>query len=94
MSLTSFKDARPWARAVREAVVERAMPPWFADPNHGEFANDPRLSEQEIATVAAWVDGGAVEGDGRDLPPLPAFTDGWHTTTRQPTGRTRVRRRA
>ncbi len=74
MSLTTFTDARPWARAVKKAVVTRAMPPWGADPKFGEFANDPRLSEKDLATIVAWVDGGAIEGDARDLPPLPTFT--------------------
>jgi len=53
------------------------MPPWFADSKHGEWANDPRLTQTEIDTVAAWVDAGAPKGDDKDLPPLPKFTDGW-----------------
>ena len=81
MSLTTFADARPWARAVKKAVVTRAMPPWGADPKFGEFANDPRLSEKDMATIVAWVDGGTIEGDARDLPALPTFTDGWHIGT-------------
>ena len=63
MSLTTFKDARPWARALKTAVVTRSMPPWGADPKFGEFANDPRLSEKDMATIVAWVDGGAIEGN-------------------------------
>lgn len=43
--------------------------------------NDPRLSDKDLATIAAWVDGGAVEGDARDLPALPRFTEGWHIGT-------------
>jgi len=81
MSLTSFKDARPWANAIRKAVIERAMPPWGADPAFGEFANSLRLSDQELATIAAWVGGGSLEGDARDLPAPPVFTDGWHIGT-------------
>jgi Copper type II ascorbate-dependent monooxygenase, C-terminal domain len=53
------------------------MPPWFADPKFGAFANDPRLSDQEIATIKAWVDAGSPEGDPRDLPAKPMFMDGW-----------------
>jgi hypothetical protein len=54
------------------------MPPWHADPNHGEFANDRRLSKADVDTIAAWVDQGAKEGNPKDLPPAPAFEEGWH----------------
>jgi mono/diheme cytochrome c family protein len=77
MSLLTYKDARPWAKAIREKVAEREMPPWHADPKHGEFLNDRRLSPEEIAKIVAWVDGGVKEGDARDLPPAPKFTAGW-----------------
>src|SRR5688572_15735644 len=69
MSFMSFKEVRPWAKAIREKVVTRQMPPWFADPKHGEFSNDCRLSQKEIDTIVAWVDTGAAEGNPRDLPP-------------------------
>jgi hypothetical protein len=77
MSLLNYQSARPWAKAIREAVVTRKMPPWFADPRYGEFANDARLTKAEIETVKAWVDGGAAEGDPRDLPTPPQFVEGW-----------------
>ena len=77
MSLMNYKEVRPWARSIREAVIERRMPPWFADPQHGVFANDCRLAPNDIETIAAWVDGGAIEGDAKDLPPNPPFTTGW-----------------
>src|SRR5215469_7383803 len=77
MSLLSYKDARPWARSIREKVVSREMPPWHADPHYGEWANDRRLSKQEIDTISAWVDSGAPEGDPKDLPPVPTYADGW-----------------
>ena len=77
MSLLDYKSARPWAKAIREAVATRKMPPWFADPAHDGFSNDPRLSGAEIATVKAWVEAGAPEGDAKDLPPAPKFTEGW-----------------
>jgi mono/diheme cytochrome c family protein len=73
MSFMNYKEVRPWAKAIREKVVTRAMPPWFADPSHGEFSNDPRLSQKDIDTVAAWVEGGAKEGDSSELPPNPKY---------------------
>jgi hypothetical protein len=51
MSLVTYKDARAWAKSIRERVVSRQMPPWRADPRHGEFANDTRLSQQEVACI-------------------------------------------
>jgi mono/diheme cytochrome c family protein len=77
MSLLSYKDARPWAKSIREKVVSREMPPWHADPHVGEFSNDRRLTKAEIDAIAAWVDGGAQEGDPKDQAPAPQFTDGW-----------------
>jgi hypothetical protein len=77
MSFTSYKEVRPWAKSIREKVVTRAMPPWFADPNHGHFSNDPRLSQKEIDTIVAWVDQGAMEGDPKDMPPSPKYAEGW-----------------
>ncbi|QQS47041.1 MAG: thiol-disulfide isomerase [Acidobacteriota bacterium] len=78
MSFLSYKEVRPWAKSIREKVVEREMPPWFADPNHGQFANDMSLSKEKIETIRAWVDSGAREGDPKDLPPAPKFSDtGW-----------------
>ncbi|MBI4476331.1 MAG: cytochrome c [Acidobacteria bacterium] len=77
MALTSYDEVRPWARAIKHQVTTREMPPWSADPRYGEFENDPRLTEQEIATIAAWADQGAPRGDAKDLPPPPVFPDGW-----------------
>src|SRR5262245_24934618 len=59
MPLLTYEDARPWARAIKQKVVLRQMPPWFADPKHGTFANDPSLTTREIDTISKWVDGGA-----------------------------------
>lgn len=82
MSLLTFKDVRPWAKSIREVVVERRMPPWLADPNHGEFKNDSRLSQKDIDTIVAWVDGGAKEGDPKDMPKAPTFpSEGWKRGT-------------
>src|SRR5258705_10268249 len=76
MSLLDYKSARPWAKSIRLAVTKRTMPPWFADPNYGHFSNDPRLTKDEIGTIQAWADGGAKEGDPRDLPKPPVFVAG------------------
>ncbi|HEY7913968.1 MAG TPA: cytochrome c [Blastocatellia bacterium] len=77
MSLLTYKEARPWARSIKEKVATREMPPWHADPAHGTFSNDRSLTQKEINTIAAWVDGGAKEGDPADLPPAPRFVEGW-----------------
>jgi len=77
MSLLDYKSARPWAKAMQAAVVSQKMPPWFADPRYGHFENDARLKAADIETIKAWVAGGAVEGDPKDLPPQPKFVEGW-----------------
>jgi hypothetical protein len=77
MSLMTYDETRPWARAIKQRVVKREMPPWSADPAHGTFKNDPRLSQKEIDTISAWVDGGASKGNDRDLPVPPQYADGW-----------------
>src|SRR3982074_51070 len=68
MTFTNYQETRPWAKAIKSAVVARKMPGWLADPAHGTFSNDRRLSEKEIATLSAWVDGGAPEGDVKLMP--------------------------
>lgn len=78
MPLLSYAQVRPWARAIREAVNLRKMPPWFADPRYGRFANDPRLTAAEIATIGRWVLAGAPEGSKRDSPPPLLWTAGWN----------------
>src|SRR5689334_20577076 len=77
MSLVDYKSARPWAKSIREAVLTRKMPPWFADPHFGSFSNDSRLSDAELDAIRNWVDQGAKEGDPRDLPAVPEFVEGW-----------------
>src|SRR5437016_6432575 len=77
MSFMTYKDTRPWAKAMKAAVINRQMPPWFADPNYGHFANDKRLSDNDIKTIVAWADGGAVEGDQHDKPAPVVFPEGW-----------------
>jgi hypothetical protein len=78
MAFTSYKEVRPWAKAIKERVAVRAMPPWLADPAHGSFKNDRRLSDQEIETIGAWVAAGSPEGNAADLPPAPEFVVGWN----------------
>jgi hypothetical protein len=77
MSLLSYDEARPWAKAIKEKVVSRAMPPWLADASNTHFENDRRLSPKEIDTITAWVDAGAPKGDDKDLPPVPRYEQGW-----------------
>jgi hypothetical protein len=77
MSLVSYKEVRPWARAVREKVLSRQMPPWHPDPKYGQWANDRRMTKEEIDTIVAWIDSGAKEGDPKELPPMPKFATGW-----------------
>jgi tetratricopeptide (TPR) repeat protein/mono/diheme cytochrome c family protein len=77
-SLLTYQDARPWASAIARAVRTRAMPPWKPEPGYGgELVGARRLSAAQIATLEQWVAAGAVEGDPADLPPAPAFPDGW-----------------
>jgi hypothetical protein len=83
MSLLTFEAARPWARAIKNKVVARQMPPWYADPQFGHFLNDPSLTPRQIDTIAAWADGGAPKGSDADLPRAPQFAEGW----RHPSGR-------
>jgi mono/diheme cytochrome c family protein len=78
MSFLSYESTRPWAKAIRAAVLSRKMPPWPADPQFGRFLNDPTLTQSEIDTLVAWVDGGAAEGDAKDNPHPVAWAEGWN----------------
>ena len=77
MPLLTYQEARPWAKSIRQAVITRKMPPWFADPHYGKFSNDRSLTQAEIDTLAAWVDAGAPEGNSQEAPAPRAFADGW-----------------
>jgi mono/diheme cytochrome c family protein len=78
MTLMTFEDARPWAKAIKAKVVSREMPPWGADhENTLKMRNDRSLSEAQIQAIAAWVDAGAPRGNPADLPPAPKFAEGW-----------------
>jgi hypothetical protein len=78
MSFLSYTEARPWAKAMKVAVATKKMPPWFADPQYGHFANDRTLSAADINTLAAWADNGAPEGDAKDKPAAVTFPEGWN----------------
>jgi hypothetical protein len=75
MSLITYQDARPWAKAMKVAVVTQKMPPWFAE--FGHFANDRTLSPADINTLVTWANNGAPEGDAKDAPPPLTFPEGW-----------------
>jgi hypothetical protein len=77
MPLLSYQEARPWAKAIKQAVLTRKMPPWFADSSVQHYSNDASLSAAEIDTFASWVDAGAPEGDPKDTPVPRAFVEGW-----------------
>jgi mono/diheme cytochrome c family protein len=72
--LATYEDARPWAKAIRDEVLARRMPPWGAVKGVGEFRGDPSLSQIEIDMIVNWVEGGAPKGDEIYLPPAPHFT--------------------
>jgi hypothetical protein len=76
-SLLTYQQARPWAKAMKEAVLLKKMPPWSADPHYGNFSNDRSLSADEVKTLVAWADAGAPEGDPKDLPAQASFVAGW-----------------
>jgi hypothetical protein len=78
MSLLTYEQTRPWARAIKAAVTSRQMPPWFADPAYGHFANERRLTTREIETINTWVDAGAPAGKESDGPAPLTFQSGWN----------------
>ncbi|HWC97521.1 MAG TPA: hypothetical protein VG456_12240 [Candidatus Sulfopaludibacter sp.] len=71
MSLMTYEEARPWAKAIRDEVLARRMPPWDAVKGVGDFANDPSLSQPEMDVLVGWVEGGAPEGNPAYLPEMP-----------------------
>ncbi|MBI2807455.1 MAG: redoxin domain-containing protein [Planctomycetes bacterium] len=77
MPLLTYDDASAWSLMIREVVSEERMPPWHADPKHGSFKNDRRLSAAERAKLIAWIDAGCPEGDAKDLPRAKKFAPGW-----------------
>lgn len=77
MPLMSYEDVRPWARAIRLRVSQREMPPWHMDKTIGikKFKDDPWLTDQEIATIVSWIDGGMARGNPADMPPPRELAD-------------------
>jgi len=85
MSLMSYAQVRPWARAIKDKVLRGEMPPWRADGRYGTFRNDRRLTPEQVKTIVGWVDGGAPEGETPLTAALPVFNDGWtHPSGRPP----------
>ena len=80
MSFLTYESTRPWAKAIKSAVVTRKMPPWFADSQHGRFANDRSLTAADIETLSRWADDGAPMGSPADAPAPKQWADGWQTT--------------
>ena len=76
-TLTNYEEVVGWGETIREVVDQNRMPPWFADPAHGEFANDARLTPEEKATLATWIANGSPEGDPADLAPPKEYLEGW-----------------
>jgi hypothetical protein len=74
-SLMTYAEARPWATAIKEEVLERRMPPWGAIKGFGEFRDDRGLTQEQIALIADWVEGGAPEGDPGLLPKVPGVAE-------------------
>jgi peroxiredoxin len=77
MPLLSYEDVSSWAAMIREVIDEQRMPPWHADPKHGNFRNDRRLPSADRTTLLAWIDQGCPRGDDKELPKPRAFSEGW-----------------
>src|SRR6266404_4816246 len=81
MSFLTYSSVRPWAKAMKAAVLTRKMPPWFADPQYGHFSNDRSLSQRDIDTIVQWAENGAPQGDPKDAPaPVQWPESGWTAT--------------
>ena len=78
MPLLSYTDTRPWAKAIRAAILTGKMPPWSPDPRHGKFSNDLSLAPGEKEKIVSWIDAGAPEGEPSEAPPPRVFPQGWN----------------
>src|SRR6202162_4128565 len=77
MSFLSYETTRPWAKAIKTAVLTKKMPPWFADPHFGKFSNDRSLTQADIDTLVSWADTGAPAGNPKDAPKPIDWVEGW-----------------
>src|SRR5215216_5600155 len=77
MSLATYEEARPWAKAIKEEILEKRMPPWHAVKGYGEFRNAPPITQREIDLIVNWVEGGAPKGEDKDLPEGPLYSTDW-----------------
>jgi hypothetical protein len=77
MSFETYASTRPWAKAIKQAVLKKQMPPWFADIRYGDFRNQPQLTDSDIQTLTAWADSGAPEGEAKAKPAPIAWPTGW-----------------
>jgi len=78
MAFGSYQETRPWAMAIKSAVLSKKMPPWFADPRYNHFSNERKLTPQQVKALVSWADNGAPEGDAKDRPAPVQFLDGWN----------------
>jgi hypothetical protein len=78
-SLATYDEARPWAKAIKEEMLEKRMPVWHAVKGFGEFRNAPRLTQREMDLIVNWVEGGAPRGEEKDYPTTPVYSDDWST---------------
>src|SRR5579864_5206931 len=78
MPLETYEQTRPWAHAIAHSAEMKMMPPWFADPSYGHFANDNSLTDAQIAALTAWAAAGVPAGDPKDAPPPRHWTTGWN----------------
>jgi hypothetical protein len=77
MSLATYAEARPWAKAIKEELLEKRMPPWNAVKGYGEFSNAPVLTQRDIELIINWVEGGAPPGEDKELPEGPLYSTDW-----------------
>jgi len=77
MAFLTYEGTKPWAKAIKSAVLLKKMPPWFADPHYGKFSNDRRLSDADVATLVNWADTGSKPGNAKDAPKPVEFSEGW-----------------
>lgn len=76
-SLVTYDEARPWAKAIKEEILEKRMPVWHAIKGYGEFSNSPTMTQREVDLIVNWVEGGAPKGDDKDLPEKAVYSNDW-----------------